>query len=105
MLLRDGERCLKCGKKDKLQTSHIYPKGRHRTMEYDLDNVKTLCNACHLYWWHKNPIEANSWLVERIPERRLKRLKLMAQTQGTMPDYALTKIYLEQEIKNYAKTS
>jgi len=95
---RDG-RCLKCGKTE-WQMSHIYPKGRYRSMEFDPDNVKALCYACHLHWWHKNPIEAHEWLQIRMSDARLKRLKLMSQTTNKI-DYKLIRLFLEQTLKEY----
>jgi 5-methylcytosine-specific restriction endonuclease McrA len=102
LALRD-KHCLRCGTTQKLQMSHIYPKGRYRKLEFDPDNVKYLCYNCHLNFWHKNPIEANAWLLTAIPEKRLQRLKLRSQTSGDgMRNYKLLKIILEQEIKIYA---
>jgi len=98
-LLRDKNKCIRCGHLKRLSTSHIYPKGRYKTMEYDLDNVKILCYSCHLQFWHKNPIEAKEWLDSKLPKERLQRLKLMSQTSRKMPNYNSIKLYLEQEIK------
>jgi 5-methylcytosine-specific restriction endonuclease McrA len=66
MLARDKNTCQYCGSKTRvLATSHIYPKGKYRKMEYDLDNVVALCNMpCHLGWWHKEPIEAGAWIKD-----------------------------------------
>jgi hypothetical protein len=58
--------------------SHVYPKGRYHGMEFELDNVKTLCLGCHIYWWHRNPIEASYWFKDKYPERA-ESLRLMAQ--------------------------
>ena len=77
VVLRD-KMCLRCGKKDNLHASHIYPKGKYRKMQFDVENVKALCLACHLYWWHKNPLEAASWLKKVISKARLNRLKKQA---------------------------
>jgi len=100
--LRDGNQCLRCGKTTTLQTSHIKPTGRYRKMAYDLDNVKTLCVGCHLYWWHKDPLEASEWLKTAIPEARLKKLHLRAiTTDKTILDYKLIKLDLENEIRKY----
>jgi 5-methylcytosine-specific restriction endonuclease McrA len=95
---RDGEKCLRCGRTDTLAMSHIYPKGRHRSMEYDVDNIKFLCFSCHLCWWHKSPIEAWEWLRETLPKKRLERLKLMANTTNKVPEYKLLKLWLEKEL-------
>lgn len=100
--IRDGEFCLKCRQTERLQLSHIYPKGKYRKLEFDHENVKLLCMKCHLYWWHKNPIEAHEWLQTAIPEDRLSKLKIRANTviKATL-DYKVIKLELEQLIKKY----
>ena len=98
--LRDGKKCLRCKKTERLQLSHIYPKGKYRKIEFDSDNVILLCVGCHLYWWHKNPIEAHDWLKSTIPEKRLSRLKLRAlYVDKSKMDYNLIKIGLQKEIE------
>lgn len=102
--LRDGK-CLRCGKPE-FQMSHIYPKGRYKKLEFDPDNLKALCFACHLGWWHKNPIEAMEWLPTVIKPERLARLKLRAQSSGAgMQTYSLLKIMLQAELQKYVKSS
>lgn len=102
--LRDGEWCLRCKKIECLQLSHIYPKGRYRRLEFEPDNVKLLDNGCHIFWWHKNPIEAKEWLKTVVSAKRLQRLKAMTLSRDMWHfDYQLTKLYLEQEIKKYEK--
>lgn len=97
--LRDKDRCLRCQKRE-WQLSHIYPKGKHRKMEFDPDNVKALCYACHIHWWHKNPIEAHEWLAVTIDKQRLMRLKIAANTVNKSTiDYYAQKMLLESEIK------
>jgi hypothetical protein len=86
--------------------SHIYPKGTHRKMEFLPENLKLLCVGCHLYWWHKNPIEAWEWLRETIPKERISYLKLRSQViDKSQFDYNLTKLYLDQEIKKFQTKS
>lgn len=103
--LRDGEECIKCGKTTTLCASHIYPKGRERKMEWELDNVKTLCYACHIHWWHKHPMEAKDWIETVLSPERLNRLKLMSQSTEKIPvDYNLIKLDLENQIKKYGGT-
>lgn len=97
---RDGNKCLRCGSTERLAASHIYPKGRYRKMEFDYDNVKTLCYRCHIHFFHKNPIEAHEWLEENIGKDRLDRLKLRSQYIDKKPtDYKLIKLDLEQQLK------
>lgn len=80
--------------------SHIYPKGRYRKMQFDPDNVKALCLGCHLYWWHKHPIEAKEWAVKALGRARLNRLKKKANTiDKTLWNYEEIKIKLEKQIK------
>ena len=79
MLIRD-KRCLRCGKESILHTSHIYPRGKYPRMQFLPDNVKLLCNGCHLYWWHKHPIEAKEWAEKTLGKRRLKKLKKISNT-------------------------
>ncbi|MDI6808179.1 MAG: hypothetical protein QME66_04240 [Candidatus Eisenbacteria bacterium] len=96
VIRRDGEICQKCGKTQILHLSHIYPKGKYRRMEFELDNVKLLCAGCHIFWWHKNPIEAHEWLQTVVPKERLDKLRLQAQYIDKSPiDYAALELYLE----------
>ena len=44
-------------------------------MQFDPENVKILCVGCHLYWWHKHPIEAKEWAEKTLGRARLNRLK------------------------------
>ena len=101
VLLRDKV-CLRCGKENNLHASHIYPKGKFRKMQFDTDNVKALCLGCHLYWWHKHPIEAKEWAEKALGEERLDRLKKQANTiNKNKLDYDLLKDELETKIKDF----
>jgi len=84
VILRD-RCCLKCGKVNNLHASHIYPRGKYRKMQFDPDNVKALCLGCHLYWWHKAPLEAGKWLETVLDRQRLNRLKKRANTIDKRP--------------------
>ena len=96
VILRDKV-CLRCGKSDRLHASHIYPKGKFRKMQFDVENVKALCVGCHLYWWHKHPIEAKEWAESTLGKARLKRLKKQA---NTINKNKLDFKELETELKN-----
>lgn len=103
MLARDGHRCRKCGREDRtLNASHIWPKGAYPHLRWHSDNVVTLCAMpCHLSWWHKNPIEAMTWIAEILGDETFTRLRLMAKSRGKV-DKKLTRLYLEQELERYA---
>jgi len=76
---RDNYTCQKCGKKpDKIDGSHVYPEGTYHGMSAEVDNIKALCSFCHLYWWHKNPLEARDWFEMKFPDR-YNRLKQMSR--------------------------
>ena len=89
--------CLRCGKPDRLHASHIYPKGKYRKMQFDVENVKALCVGCHLYWWHKHPIDAKEWAIKVLGRKRLNKLKKQANTVNKIK---LDFKQLENELKN-----
>ena len=101
-IARDGGRCVRCGRTEKLCASHIYPKGTYQRMRYLPENVITLCNQCHIFWWHKHPLEASEWVKTVVEPETMARLKLASQTINKKPiDYKLLGVYLKSEIKKY----
>lgn len=72
-------------------------------MEFEYENIKSLCFSCHICFWHKSPIEAHEWLQTVIPKERLQRLKLMANTYMGKLDFKLHKLYLEKELAKFSK--
>jgi len=69
---RDNYTCQKCGKKvegSDCHASHIFPVGRCSILEFEPLNMKVLCMSCHLWWWHKNPVEAAAWIEFKFPDR------------------------------------
>ena len=79
VLQRDLYRCVMCGRQDRLQVSHLLPKGKYPRLRFELLNTVLMCVGCHLYWWHRNPLEAHEWLDQRFPGRR-EQLRIMAAT-------------------------
>ena len=79
VLLRDKV-CLRCKKGGVLHASHIYPRGKYPRMQFLTENVKLLCTGCHLYWWHKHPIEAMEWAIKELGRKRLNKLKKISNT-------------------------
>lgn len=72
-------------------------------MEYMPENVKLFCVGCHLYWFHRNPIEAHEWLEKVIPKERLQKLKLASNTYLGPFDPKLAILELKTLIKNYSR--
>lgn len=69
-------------------------------MEHDEWNVKLLCSGCHIFWWHKSPIEAWEWLRETLPKERLGYLKQRANSiDKTRYDFKKKKAELEARIE------
>ena len=66
-------------------------------MQFNVENVKALCVGCHLYWWHKHPIEAKEWAVKALGRARLNKLKKQANTINKTP---LDFKEIESELKN-----
>ena len=94
--------CLKCGKSDRLHASHIYPRGKYPKMQFNLENVKALCVGCHLYWWHKHPIDAREWAEKTLGKALLMRLKKQANKINKEPwNYKDIKHEIEKKIMEF----
>lgn len=66
ILFRDNRTCKCCGKtKGRMNTSHIIPK-QCLFLRWNSDNALTLCYKCHLWMWHKSPLEGVRWLESFI---------------------------------------
>lgn len=105
VLLRDGNRCRRChnaqrpGRLGALQAAHIFPKGKFPGMQFDMDNILTLCGRCHLFWWHKNPIEAMNWIVETMGRDFLDGLQLRVRTRRMRADRKALELYLKRKLQ------
>ena len=69
--------CVKCGSDKALQASHIFPKGRVPKLRFEPDNLMAMDTACHLYFWHRDPLAAMYWFTKRFPGR-YERLQVAA---------------------------
>ena len=100
---REGNRCRKCRRTDRrLQLCHVYPKGAHPWLRWDLDNVFCGCAHCHMNWWHAKSEEAMAWWESQIGTERMAALRLRAGKPRKRADHRLTLLYLEQEAKSIA---
>ena len=110
VVVRD-KKCLRCPATKRLNASHIYSKGSNPSIQWEPWNVKALCWACHLMWWHKSPLEAARWFKIVYPDRHKKALALYNKAnkvglkQKTVYDYETIKTTLEKEIKKYEKNN
>ena len=99
VILRDGEKCAKCGKQGVLHLSHVKSEGAHPRLKFEPVNVKFLCIRCHLYWWHRDITEATEWFNETHPSRA-EELKEMVKNEYSMskPDFKKLKERFEETI-------
>lgn len=103
---RDGWACRRCGKASgrgrggACETAHIYPKGRHPSMRYRLDNVLALCHACHHHFAHKDPVNFVLWLRQELGPQAMDRLTLVAMTPGKV-NRSGDLLYLKAQAKKY----
>lgn len=104
--LRDGQKCVVCGKKMRgLNLSHIFPRGQYPRLEFEPLNVFLQCPKHHLFWWHKNPIEAADWYNKTIPlTRRKKLLSLIKNYDKIKPiKYEICLGQIQKSIKEIKK--
>jgi hypothetical protein len=71
---RDGK-CMAAGADGRacwgyLQASHIFPEGIYHSMKFDPENMVGMCTQHHIYWWHKNPVEADRWLRSYLGQEK-----------------------------------
>jgi len=61
-------KCEKCGNADNLQCSHVVPRGQSSLLRWNERNALCLDLKCHIYWWHKDILEAQKWFKETYPD-------------------------------------
>ena len=43
-------------------------------MKFDPQNMLGMCTQHHIYWWHKNPLEADAWLRRYLGDEQYQYL-------------------------------
>lgn len=76
---RDDWKCVRCGRRGRLEVDHIKPARHEPERAFDIDAVQTLCRACHL---EKSRHEAGR---ETTPEQKAWR-ELVRQTTTPLPE-------------------
>lgn len=84
-----------------MQVHHIKPRGSHPALKYRLENLLPLCKGCHFMVAHgSDAFKAVNALTPVIGEARIEKLRWMAAEMNKKKfDAALTRMYLEKEIK------
>jgi len=54
--------------------------------------------ACHLYWWHKEPIDAAEWAEEMRGKKHLEALRAKANSIARGIDLGEVEQELEMEL-------
>ena len=91
ILIRDDNRCQKCGKYVEGQNahcSHVIPKSKGDGLRWNFINLKLLCFHCHINWWHKNPLEAAEWFKGKFP----KRWEILQENKNIIEKYTINKL-------------
>lgn len=91
--------CQKCGTDQKLQCSHIKSRAI-KSIRYNDDNAMALCLRCHIYWWHKEPLEASEWMHKKFPGRYDRICKAQLEGIGKKIDYDAVKSELHEKLKS-----
>lgn len=97
--LRD-KKCVKCGKERNLQCSHIFSRS-NKSVRWDLSNAFCLDGGCHIFWWHKNPIEAVDFAQRHLGPEKYAALKMKAGfvIHRTKADLLFLEEQLEEKLK------
>lgn len=77
---RDLNRCLKCGRQDRVFHHHIFTKTR-MTTRWDLRNAVTVCFHCHR-WAHSAGEEFRRWVLTWMPQDEYEALYIKSQMRG-----------------------
>lgn len=61
---RDGYACVRCGSVEDLEVDHIHELQHYPELAYELDNLQTLCQPCHVDKGKEAPvdIERTEWI-------------------------------------------
>jgi 5-methylcytosine-specific restriction endonuclease McrA len=75
VFVRDGFKCVQCGKGGRLQADHIQPVASHPELRHVLSNGRTLCVPCHkktpTYGWRGYWARMNEVAAKRLAQGAL----------------------------------
>lgn len=94
---RDGHKCLRCGKTNKLQAAHIFPKGTFQRMRFMVSNILTMCMSCHIFFAHKDPFGFVAWVNQKFPG--LYDELIVWTRQAPKVDLKQLRVALEMQVK------
>jgi 5-methylcytosine-specific restriction endonuclease McrA len=102
--------CEKCGKVGKINGEHLhqieashYIGRRKRSVRFDEDNVRVLCNPCHeRMGGYKNAEdgEYDMWMKWKLGWKKYRLLVIRGNLPGPKMDKKMELMYVKQLIKN-----
>ena len=78
---RDGK-CIYCGSDINLNAHHIFTKGRHGNLRWNIDNGVTLCAKCHTFGVHVNPAPYMLKIIEHVGQDTMNELREAAKVKA-----------------------
>jgi hypothetical protein len=99
LLIRKRGKCEHCGKTDHLQCAHVITRS-NRNLRWNEDNALCLCNYCHIFWNHKEPLEFAEWYKTNYP---IRYAFLMREKNKVNPDLGSTIEFTIQELTERLK--
>ena len=103
--IRASYRCEYCGKKEYLNSHHIFTRSRKAT-RWELENGCCLCVGCHTFSSkfsaHKTGIQYTHWLEEKKGKKWVETLQRMSNEiyRPTLEEMEETLTYLEKYVNN-----
>jgi hypothetical protein len=104
--VRAGFRCEYCGKRENLNSHHIFTRSRKAT-RWELNNGICLCVGCHTFSSkfsaHKTPIEFTHWLEKTKGVKWLEELQQMSNEvyRPSVEELEESLIYLQNYVKSF----
>jgi len=104
--VRAGFRCEYCGKRENLNSHHIFTRSRKAT-RWELNNGICLCVGCHTFSSkfsaHKTPIEFTHWLEKTKGVKWLEELQQMSNEvyRPSVEELEESLIYLQKYVKSF----
>ena len=86
-----------------LGAAHLLPKGKYPLLELYPPNVRAACLMCHIFGWHKSPLEAAEWMKQRLSAEQF--LDLMKLRENSLPRKGMTEEQIRAEWRAYGLTS
>ena len=89
--------CERCKSIKILQVAHIRSR-KLLGIRWNVDNVFWFCYACHFHWAHKEPLEFDSYVLEKKGEKIYWMLKQYKSVPMKLDRIRMINIFLKQTL-------